>query len=257
MIFSKNKSMVCYHPQPNATLRLVCFPCAGAGASMYRRWGALLPTVEVWSVNYPGRESLHAMPLPTSMTDIVSLLMAETAFWSDKNFVLYGHSFGALVSFLTGLQLQQEGLRMQALLVSARRAPHLASVESYQGLSDHQLLARLDRFGGIPAAIRHDTDMMAFYLPVIKADLLVNEATQTQPGDVIDAPVYLYSGAADAVASAEELAAWQQCTLRGFTHRRFNGGHFFIQEQQDAFVAAIRTAISTLPSEDEEALIAF
>ncbi|MEZ5504516.1 MAG: alpha/beta fold hydrolase [Gammaproteobacteria bacterium] len=257
MIFSKNKSMVCYHPQPDAALRLVCFPCAGAGASMYRRWGMLLPNIEVWSVNYPGRESLHAMPLADSMTDIVSLLMSDATFWSDRKLVLYGHSFGALVSFWTGLRLQQDGLPVQGLLVSARRAPHLASVESYQGLSDNQLVARLDRFGGIPAAIRHDADMMGFYLPVIKADLLVNDAAQTQPDDVIDAPVYLYSGTGDDVASAEELVAWQRCTRRGFTHRQFNGGHFFIQEQQDAFVAAIRTAISALSSEDEEELIAF
>lgn len=257
MIFSKNKSMVCYHPKPDAALRLVCFPCAGAGASMYRRWGTLLPNVEVWSVNYPGRESLHAMPLADSMTDIVALLMSDTAIWSDRKLVLYGHSFGALVSFWTGLQLQQCGLSVQGLLVSARRAPHLAPVESYQGLSDNQLVARLDRFGGIPAAIRHDADMMGFYLPVIKADLAMNDAAQTLPDDVIDAPVYLYSGTEDSVASAEEFAAWQQCTRRGFTHRQFTGGHFFIQEKQDAFVASLGAVISALSSEDEQDLIAF
>nr|NIR96325.1 thioesterase [Gammaproteobacteria bacterium] len=62
MIFGKNKSLACFHPNPGAEYRVVCFPCAGGGASMYRSWSELLPEAEVWAANYPGRESLHGMP---------------------------------------------------------------------------------------------------------------------------------------------------------------------------------------------------
>src|SRR3990167_2490131 len=51
MLFGKNKSLVCFSPNPRASVRLFCFPCAGGGASMYRRWATLLPDVEVWAVN--------------------------------------------------------------------------------------------------------------------------------------------------------------------------------------------------------------
>lgn len=257
MILSKNKSMVCYQTQPAAAIRLICFPCAGAGASMYRRWAPALPGVEVWAANYPGRESLHAMPLAESPDDIIAAYLHDMAFWQEKPFVLFGHSFGAMVSFMTALALQQTGCAPAAVMVSARRAPHLAATDSYHDLSDHQFLARLDAFGGIPAAIRHDPEMMAFYLPVIRADLSVNDNALTSPDEAIAAPLYLFSARNDGVATVQELAAWKYCTSGSFVHREFDGGHFFIQEQQERFLAALRAIFPVLLSENDEALIAF
>ena len=43
-------------PNPQARLRLFCFPYAGAGASIFRTWSASLPAdVEVCPVQFPGR----------------------------------------------------------------------------------------------------------------------------------------------------------------------------------------------------------
>ena len=72
MVFGKNKSLACFKPNPNAALRLVCFPCAGGGASMYRVWAELLPDVEVWAVNYPGRESLHGQPFASNTDELAA-----------------------------------------------------------------------------------------------------------------------------------------------------------------------------------------
>ncbi|MZE55068.1 hypothetical protein GTY86_28075, partial [Streptomyces sp. SID5770] len=46
-------------------LRLLCFPYAGMGASLYRSWPGLLPEdVEVVAVQPPGREDRARDPLP-------------------------------------------------------------------------------------------------------------------------------------------------------------------------------------------------
>jgi hypothetical protein len=43
---------------PKAKIRLVCFPCAGRGASLYRTWpGPLGKDVEVCAIQLPGREN--------------------------------------------------------------------------------------------------------------------------------------------------------------------------------------------------------
>src|SRR3990172_3116030 len=50
-------------PNPDAALRLFCFPYAGAGASLFRAWGnAFPPEVDVCSVQLPGRETRLAGP---------------------------------------------------------------------------------------------------------------------------------------------------------------------------------------------------
>ena len=51
-------------PNPNAKLRLFCFPYAGGGASIYRGWPDELPhEIEVCAVQLPGRETrMHEQP---------------------------------------------------------------------------------------------------------------------------------------------------------------------------------------------------
>ena len=52
-----NDWLMCSRPRPDARVRLFCFPHAGAGASVYRRWPAGLPAdVELWAIQAPGRE---------------------------------------------------------------------------------------------------------------------------------------------------------------------------------------------------------
>ena len=42
------------HPQPQARLRLFCFPYAGGGASIYRTWPKGLPSeIEIWVEGQP------------------------------------------------------------------------------------------------------------------------------------------------------------------------------------------------------------
>ena len=192
-----------------------------------------------------------------ALDDITALLLEDESFWCEKASVLYGHSFGALVSFKTGLSLQQMGRPPLGLLVSARRAPHLAATDPLVDLSDQQLLAKLDSFGGVPDAIRHNAEMMEFYLPIIKADLHLNDVTTIGPDEKIDLPLYLYSARADGAATTQELESWKSVTTRNFSHRVFDGGHFFIQESENTFIATLRPLLEMLRSPDDEELIAF
>ena len=257
MIFGKNKSLVCFSPNPKAVARLLCFPCAGGGASMYRRWSQLLPELEIWAVNYPGRESLHGQPFAGDVDEIIDPLLEQSDWFDEIPVLLYGHSFGALVAFRTAWRMEQSGLVSAALLVSARRAPHLRPVERFDHLSEVEFLSRLDRFGGIPAAIRNDPDMMDFYMPIIRADLHLNDAFCTKAEEAIDAPLYLYSATGDKVASAHELSAWRESTRSQFHHKSFDGGHFFIQDDAPGFTACIRSVAHTVIQRDDEDLIAF
>jgi medium-chain acyl-[acyl-carrier-protein] hydrolase len=257
MIFGKNKSLACFHSNPAASYRLVCFPCAGGGASMYRRWSEFLPDAEVWAANYPGRESLHGQPFAASVDEIVALFLEQKDFFSEKPFVVYGHSFGALVAFLVAYGLQQKGIEAKAVCVSARRAPQLSAQMIITDLSEAQFMVELDRLGGMPEAIRSNQEMMDFYLPIIKADLALNDHGRSSADQRVICPLYLFSATEDKAASQNELAEWKNATASRFEHKPFEGGHFFIQDKPHEFMAVFKTILATLSQGDEEDLIAF
>ena len=224
---------------------------------MYRKWSDFLPQAEVWAANYPGRESLHGAPFAESVQEIIALFTEQADFFADKNFILYGHSFGALVAFQLAQALQAQGIKDQGVCVSARRAPHLQAQMKITDLSESEFLVELERLGGLPAAIRGSQEMMDFYLPVIKSDLALNDQFENDPGQTITTPIYLYSATEDKVANAEELAAWKFATTSRFEHKVFEGGHFFIQDSLTEFMASLRSVLATLTQPEDEELIAF
>lgn len=257
MLFGKNKSLACFKQNPGAGYRLLCFPCAGSGASMYRRWADALPDAEVWAANYPGRESLHSEGFAQKQAQIIEPILENLQALEDKPFVVYGHSFGSLIGFLIASALQQKGATVLGACVSARRAPQCSASIKLAELSEPEFLKELDRLGGIPEAISSNKDMMDFYLPIIKADLAMNDKILVPESQRLTCPVYLFSATDDKAASQEELAAWKYATSSRFEHKVFEGGHFFIQDSAEDFLAHLRTVLAALSQNEEEELIAF
>lgn len=88
-------------------LRLICFPYAGAGASVFGRWPASFPPdVEIIAVQLPGRESRISEPVAGNLRDYVSPLVDAIAPLSDKPMAFFGHSMGALLAFDTAQALR-------------------------------------------------------------------------------------------------------------------------------------------------------
>jgi medium-chain acyl-[acyl-carrier-protein] hydrolase len=86
-------------PNPEARLRLFCFPYAGAGALIFRNWQDWLPTdVEVCPIQLPGRGTRMAERPFTQLPPLVEALATALRPLPDKPFALFGHSLGALVS---------------------------------------------------------------------------------------------------------------------------------------------------------------
>lgn len=257
MLFTKNKSMVCYSANPTANARIVCFPCAGGGASMYRTWSKYLPEREVWAATYPGRDSLREQPFAKSVDDIVALFANDANWFDEKPTVLYGHSFGSLVAFKLAYVLQTKGINIQGVCGSSRRAPHLETDVKISDLSEAKFMEKLNKFGGIPDAIRNNQDMMDFYLPIIRADLELNDYGISAPDEKVKCPIHIYSANNDKVATEDEYNAWKNVTTSYFQHKTFEGGHFFLQDDVERFMAALNATLATFAQDDDDDLIAF
>src|SRR5262249_45449331 len=118
----------CSKPNPQARVRLFCFPYAGAGSSMFHIWtNLLLPEVEVYLIHLPGRDKrINEQPYKL-LLPLAEVLATALGPYLNKSFAFFGHSLGGLLAFETVRQLRrQQAAQPVHLFISARFPPHKA-----------------------------------------------------------------------------------------------------------------------------------
>jgi len=224
--------------RPEATLRLVCYAYAGGGASVYQKWRHLLPaSVEVWSAQYPGRETrIRETPLQ-SVDALAKGAVEESGALFDEPFALFGHSLGACVAFEVASRLHDErDVQPVHVIVSGSRPPHVPASKDrapMHTLSDEAFIDRLRDLGGTPAEILEDRAMMDLLLPILRADTKAAEQYQMPLSSTpsLACPVTVLGGKDDPFVSEEELRAWESLTHGPFRSRMLPGGHLFLQSR--------------------------
>jgi surfactin synthase thioesterase subunit len=226
--------------KPQASLRLFCFPYAGGGASLYRRWGEKFPaSIEVLPVQLPGRENRVNEAAWTSIQETVAQLGSALLPYLDKPFVFFGHSMGALISFELARYLRRKRLPApRHLFLSASRAAHLPNRwPLLHNLPDEQLVENLLRLGGTARELLENTETLAVILPLMRADFAVCETYTYTPEPPLDVSISIFGGKEDQTVNWQELDAWQKHTCGVFLHHMFPGNHFFLHNQEDLLLS--------------------
>lgn len=222
-------------PTPLARLRLFCLPYAGGAASIYRQWPQHLPAmVEVCPVQLAGRGNRMREPPITHSSVLVEQLASAMRPLLDKPYALFGHSMGALICFELARRLRREGMPAPVhLFVSGRRAPQRPDNETLRYLlSDADLKEHLRLLNGTPRELLEHPELMELMLPLLRADLEVNENYNYTDEPPFDCPVSAYGGLQDLEVSREDLDAWREHTASAFNLRLFDGDHFFLHHSE-------------------------
>ncbi|HWO66724.1 MAG TPA: alpha/beta fold hydrolase [Umezawaea sp.] len=235
-------------PNPDARLRLVCLPYSGGRASVFKGLAANLPDdVEVCAVELPGHgrrlgeaPMTRLRPLVERLTDVVEGVRPP--------FVLLGYSVGALIAFETAHEFARRGLPgPRALFVAAARAPHLRSARPpLHELSRAELVDGLHRLAGQHNALLDDEELVDVMMPVIRADLGLDETYEPRRGNPLDCPIAAFGGSADWTVSRAELKAWGEHTTGEFFATTLPGGHFFLDSARLRFARALTDEIKHL-----------
>jgi medium-chain acyl-[acyl-carrier-protein] hydrolase len=226
-----------------AALRLFCFPYAGGGGSLYMPWARQAPsTVEVCAVQPPGRESRLSERPHTRMGELMDAAVEALQPYLDVPFAVFGHSMGALLAFEFARRIRRAGSPTPVrLFVSGHRAPdrprqHAAIAH----LPDGEFVAEIRRrYAGVPDEILRQPDLLALFLPCLRADMSLIEHYRCEDDAPLDCPISAYGGREDPEAGEAELAAWQTQTRAGFTMRRFPGSHFYLRDARTELLAAV------------------
>lgn len=222
-------------PNPQAPLRLFCFPYAGGSAQIYRTWANSLPvTVEVCAVEIPGRgRRLREKAHENLLTLVADACMALRPYM-DKPFAFYGHSMGALISFEFARQLRREGLPLPAhIFMSGRRAPQIPDNPLTYNLPEPEFIAELRRLNGTPQEVLEHPELLQLMLPMLRADFSVCQTYTHTPEPPLKCGFSVYGGIDDVDVKREHLEAWSAHTSSAFAVQMFSGDHFFLHTSTD------------------------
>ncbi len=165
-------------PNPEARLRLFCFPYAGGGAAIFRTWSDGLPAdVEVCPVQFPGRGT-RLMEAPfTQLSPLVQALAQALAHsWTSRlpSSVTAWERWSALNSPVSSGD--RFGVQPVRLFVSAARAPQIPPRDRpIHALPEGEFLDELRRLNGIPGKLLEQAELMQIMIPILRADFAVYE----------------------------------------------------------------------------------
>lgn len=231
-----------FAPNPDARLRLICFPYAGGGGSIFRRWlEELPPTIDVLAIQPPGRESRLSETPITHLRDIAYMSYLALLPYLDLPLVLFGHSMGALLSFEVARYLCASRVPDPlALIVSGRSAPHIPEDDLLvDQLSDRQLVEELRRLNGTPEVVLQDNELLQLLLPSLRADFKICESYRHIHGTPLTCPIIAMGGVQDFKVNQESLGSWQTHTRGRFVVRMLPGDHFFLQQNRKQFLQVL------------------
>lgn len=228
--------VTCPEPRPQATVKLLCLPHAGASPRSFFPWTAGLDAnIELLPVCLAGRANRMDEPLATRVEDITPSLANAVLPLMDDTVVFFGHSLGALLAFELTLELRRRGLRQPDLLVvSGRTTPGSERALKLHTLPDRLLVREVQRiYGGIPREVLVEPELLQRTLPILRADLQINEtydpALRSRP---LSCPLLAVGGTEDPHVTGTELGLWRRQTSGTFRTQQFRGGHFYMAEDQ-------------------------
>lgn len=241
-----NRWLMGGRPESTASIRLFAFTHAGGCASGFRQWHKMLPSnIDFYAVQLPGRENRFNEPKLTQFSAAIEAITDALRPNINIPFAFFGHSLGALLAFETTRYLRQLGAPTpQHLFLSGSSAPQVRdAIEAYSKLSDAAFVQSISRYDGIPVEVSQNSELMALFLPTLRADFSLLETYQYREEAPLNCPISVFGGLGDLEASQAKLATWNIHTTKAFRMQMFPGNHFYLNTVQTALLTEITRAL--------------
>lgn len=216
-------------------MKLFCLPYAGGSATVFSKWNSLIAdkSIEVVPVEMPGRGIRFSEDLCSDMKVLVNSLYEDLKKdFIKEDYMIFGHSMGALISFYLSDKIRSEGIRQPSrLFVSGKEAPHIYKEDDIKHtLPDDVFMKKIYDLGGTPKELLENEDFLEIYIPILKNDYkLVADSKYDNDVQSFDYDITVFNGVQD-VLTDEEIKAWSKFTNKKFKAYNFEGDHFFIHD---------------------------
>lgn len=231
---------------PEARLRLICFPAAGASPAMYRSWArALSPDFEVCPVVLPGRDRRLREAPKRSMTELIDEIAVHLPSLADRSLAVFGHSLGAWIGYELVRRLEEEGrVAIEHLIVAACAAPQVGDRRApLHSLPEAEFIAAVREFGGTPPAVFESVELLSLALPVLRADFELYETYVYRERGPLECGISAWGGVEDTSVSPPALEAWREQSSQTFDLELFPGGHFFLEPNEHLVLERLQSLL--------------
>ena len=134
----------------------------------------------------------------------------------------------------------------QRLLVAASPAPSRQDADAFPDTHDDAaLIADLRKQGGTPREVFDSPELLALTLRTLRADYRVCESFEHGGSVPLAAPIQVLAGRDDDI-EAHRIEAWRDEAGDSFALHWFDGGHFFIREQEKPVLAMLERSLDRL-----------
>uniref|UniRef100_I5AX04 Putative thioesterase involved in non-ribosomal peptide biosynthesis n=1 Tax=Eubacterium cellulosolvens (strain ATCC 43171 / JCM 9499 / 6) TaxID=633697 RepID=I5AX04_EUBC6 len=219
---------------------LLCFPYAGGAASAYRGWQEKIgEKAAVCAIQLPGREDRLTEEPYTSMEKLLDDLVARISYYRENPLYLFGHSMGAKIAAETARVLQDSGIRLAGLIVSASKTMNCPVEKPLSHLPKDMFIEELVKFNGIPGELLENPAALEYFIPMLRADFVLDETYDEQLKYKLNCPILALCGSQDREAEYDSILAWREYTTGDFYSRVYPGDHFYIKKHEDEVIARI------------------
>lgn len=180
---------------------------------------------------------------------LVSQLTDELSRDLPANYAFFGHSMGALLAYGCASSLIERGsLGPKALFVACCAAPSQRDDTRFSRLqSDDELIRELKALNGTPSDVFEHAELLQMTLDTLRADFGVCASFRPRSRNFLQSDIHVFGGRDDGIDESR-LAAWRTETSAVTTVETFEGGHFFLRESEDLFLARLQTRLNKFVS---------
>jgi len=233
---------------PNASMRLFCFPYAGVGPSVFKEWPPLVVSgTELVGIEYPGREARSAESAATTVHQLVDCLLPALLPLLNKPFAFFGHSMGALVAYeLTRIIARQSDLCPELFVVSGAPAPHCPQPRPIHQLPNKEFLRAVLQLNGMPTEVLRDRELLDSAVTTLRTDFTLCETYECVENAPLMCPIMVFGGEADPRVDHQGLEGWRDHAAGAFMLNIVPGDHFFVQGQRHRVINTINRELTKL-----------
>ncbi|BCH12646.1 hypothetical protein MesoLj131c_69040 (plasmid) [Mesorhizobium sp. 131-3-5] len=162
--------------------------------------------------------------------------------YSDRPFIFFGHSTGALAAYEIARFLENAGRPSPFhVVVSAHKSADVPADEPPMYMyADNELTSLIRNLGMVHSeALENEELLKDFILPPLRADFELAETYDRNLATPLNAAITAIGGVQDELLNANDLDEWRRLTTSRFARIMFDGDHFFTHSMTGEVVSAL------------------
>jgi surfactin synthase thioesterase subunit len=204
------------------------------------------PGIRIIPLEYPGKGNRQNEPPLDNMNAIVKDLLPRIKWRLTRPYAFYGHSMGAITSYLLIKRILEEDLPPpEHLFVSGAAGPSVPHRHpDVSHLPKEEFFQSIKQMGGSPVEMFEDKLLLDFLEPVLRPDFHAIEHYEYEKTDPFDIPISVFIGKEEDIL-IQEAMKWNEETTNTADIHFLDGNHFFIFEKGPQMMKTIYSNLIT------------